>query len=74
MCESTGSACILLVTIPHNVNDSTGWLSFVADADLAANNRHCNRAYAGTCLQWLLPNMVMALLGKAFGLLCCQEG
>jgi hypothetical protein len=45
------------------------------DSELAANNRHCNRAYAGACLQRLLPRLVMGLdclatlLEKAFGLL-----
>lgn len=45
------------------------------DADLAASNRHCNRVYAGACLQRLLPRLVLgaqclvALLEKAFGLL-----
>lgn len=45
------------------------------DADLATSKRHCNRAYAGACLQRLLPRLVMgleclaALLEKAFGLL-----
>jgi hypothetical protein len=44
------------------------------DADLATNNRRCNRAYEGACLQRLLPRLVMglqclaALLEKAFGL------
>jgi hypothetical protein len=45
------------------------------DADLTASNLSCNRAYAGACLQRLLPRMVMeleclvALLEKAFGLI-----
>jgi hypothetical protein len=46
------------------------------DAELAANNnRSCNRAYAGGCLQRLLPRLVMGLeclatlLGKAYELL-----
>ena len=45
------------------------------DAELAANNRSCNRAYAGACLQRLLPRLVMGLgylatlLEKAFDLL-----
>jgi hypothetical protein len=45
------------------------------DADLAASNRSCNRAYAGACLQRILPRLVIgleclaALLEKAFGLL-----
>lgn len=49
------------------------------DADLAANNRSCNRAYAGACLQRLLPRLVMgleclvALLEKAFGLLAANS-
>ena len=45
------------------------------NAELPTNNRHCNRAYAGACLQRLLPRLVMgldclaALLEKAYGLL-----
>ena len=45
------------------------------DADLAASDRHCNRTYAGACLQRLIPRLVMGLeclvvlLEKAFGLL-----
>jgi hypothetical protein len=45
------------------------------DAQLAPSNRHCNRAYAGACLQRLLPRLVMGLesladlLERAFGLL-----
>lgn len=45
------------------------------EAGLASTNRHCNRAYAGACLQRLLPRLVMGfgcvvtLLEKAFGLL-----
>ena len=45
------------------------------DAELILSERHCNRAYAGTCLQRLLPRLVMGLgclvtlLEKAFGLL-----
>lgn len=45
------------------------------EANLAASNRHCNRAYAGACLQRLLARLVLglgclgALLKKAFGLL-----
>lgn len=51
----------------------------IEDADLATNNRLCNRVYAGACLQRLLPKMVMgvgcllALLEKAFGLLCANS-
>jgi len=49
------------------------------DTDLALGNRHCNRAYAGACLQRLLPRLVMgleclaALLEKAFGLLSANS-
>jgi len=45
------------------------------DADLAASDRHCNRTYAGACLQRLIPRLVMGLeclvvlLKKAFALL-----
>ena len=35
------------------------------DAQLAPSNRHRNRAYAGTCLQRLLPRLVMGLEGLA---------
>ena len=35
------------------------------DAQLTASNRHCNRAYAGACLQRLLPRLVMGLEGLA---------
>jgi hypothetical protein len=47
----------------------------IDDADLAPSNRRCNRAYAGACLQRILPRLVIsleclaALLEKAFGLL-----
>jgi hypothetical protein len=49
------------------------------DADLTASNLRCNRAYAGACLQRLLPRMVMeleclvALLKKAFGLISANS-
>jgi hypothetical protein len=45
------------------------------DAVLILGEQHCNRAYAGACLQRLLPRLVMGLgclvvlLQKAFGLL-----
>ena len=45
------------------------------DAQLTASNRHCNRAYAGACLQRLIPRLLMGLeclvvlLKKAFALL-----
>ena len=45
------------------------------DVDMAPSSRHCNRAYAGACLQRILPRLVIGLeclavlLEKAFGLL-----
>ena len=47
--------------------------------ELPASNRHCNRAYAGACLQRLLPRLVIgleclaSLLEKAFGLLAANS-
>ena len=35
------------------------------DAQLAPINRHCNRVYAGACLQRPLPRLVMGLEGLA---------
>ena len=35
------------------------------DVDMAPSSRHCNRAYAGACLQRPLPRLVMGLEGLA---------
>nr|WP_319563683.1 IS4 family transposase [uncultured Rhodoferax sp.] len=50
-------------------------MGVIDDVDLATNERHCNQAYAGNCLQRMLPRLVMgleclaSLLQRAFGLL-----
>ncbi len=44
--------------LAYNLNTPV-CLSAIEDADLAPNNRHCNRAYEGACLQRLLLRLVM---------------